>query len=158
MIDVMQTAKHRLPDDLLVARFADWRIHRAWSALVDRAVRAPVIEILRILGQHSAVSQVSPSPNEPGRDLSRRQASVALIPNGWWHATMQALSYHSCRFICASHLVSKLSRTCSLSEGSPSPMRPSVAGSCISVRSTGRWHPNEVFVSIGGKCLCGAHR
>jgi hypothetical protein len=54
MIDVLQTAKHRLPDDLLVARFADWQIHRAWSALADRAVRAPVIEIPHILGQHSA--------------------------------------------------------------------------------------------------------
>jgi hypothetical protein len=54
MIDGMQTAKHRLSDDLSVARFADRRIDRPWSALADRAVRASAIEILRILGQHSA--------------------------------------------------------------------------------------------------------
>jgi hypothetical protein len=45
MIDVMQTAKHRLPDDLPVARFADRRIDRARSALANRAMRAPAIEI-----------------------------------------------------------------------------------------------------------------
>jgi hypothetical protein len=53
MIDVMQTTKHRLPDDLPVSRFADRRIDRAWSALADRAVRAPAIEILHVFGQHS---------------------------------------------------------------------------------------------------------
>ena len=52
MIDVMQTAKHRLPDDLPVARIADRRIDCAWSALADRAVRAPAIEILHIF-RHS---------------------------------------------------------------------------------------------------------
>jgi hypothetical protein len=53
MINVMQTTKHRLPDDLPVACFADRRIGRARSALANRAVRMPAIEILHIFGQHS---------------------------------------------------------------------------------------------------------
>jgi hypothetical protein len=38
MIDVMQTAKHGLPNDLPMARFADRRIDCAWSACQFRVV------------------------------------------------------------------------------------------------------------------------
>ena len=45
MINMMQTTNYRLPDDLPVACFADRRIDRARSALANRAMRAPAIEI-----------------------------------------------------------------------------------------------------------------
>jgi hypothetical protein len=41
VIDVMQTAKHRLPDHLLVARFADRRIDRAGGAGQSRGAGCP---------------------------------------------------------------------------------------------------------------------
>ena len=44
MIDVMQTAKHGLPDDHAVVCFADRRLDSAWGALTDAAVRAPPID------------------------------------------------------------------------------------------------------------------
>ena len=44
MIDVMQAAKHGLPDDLRIVPFADWWLDCAWRALTDRAVWAPALE------------------------------------------------------------------------------------------------------------------
>jgi len=44
MIDVMQTAKYGLPDNLAPARFAYRRIDCGWAALTERSVRAPPID------------------------------------------------------------------------------------------------------------------
>jgi len=50
-IDVMQAAEHGLRNDLPTLRFSVSRLDRAWSALTDRAMRTPAIEILYILRQ-----------------------------------------------------------------------------------------------------------
>jgi len=53
MIDMIQAAERRVPDDHPILHVAAWRFDRAWGPLTDRAMGTPAIEVPHIFGQHS---------------------------------------------------------------------------------------------------------
>jgi hypothetical protein len=48
MIDMIQAAERRVPDDHPILHVAAWRFDRAWGTLTDRAMGTPAIEVLHI--------------------------------------------------------------------------------------------------------------
>ena len=52
MVDMMQSAENGFRHDLPALRTALWLCCCAWSALTDRAMRAPAIEVLDLFRQY----------------------------------------------------------------------------------------------------------